>query len=188
MVVATVTMVRVREQIDQVHVVLVYLLIILGASTAGGRLLAFPLAGAGYLLIDYYFQRPYGEFVNNKPLDWLALGSYLLTAGVATQLLARAQAEAEESRRRAIEVASLARLGSETLSVGRAEDALVRIAEAIEQQARDDETEHGVAEELEALVVVGAIAAMRESPLHQRRVGEAMADLALQCVETGIHA
>jgi two-component system sensor histidine kinase KdpD len=131
MVVATVTMVRVREQIDQVHVVLVYLLIILGASTAGGRLLAFPLAGAGYLLIDYYFQRPYGEFVNNKPLDWLALGSYLLTAGVATQLLARAQAEAEESRRRAIEVASLARLGSESLSVGRADDALVRIAEVI---------------------------------------------------------
>ena len=85
MVVATVLMLRVREQIDQVHVVLVYLLIILGASTAGGRLLAFPLAGAGYLLIDYFFQRPYGELVNNKPLDWLALGSYLLTAGVATQ-------------------------------------------------------------------------------------------------------
>jgi len=131
MVVATVTMLRVREQIDQVHVVLVYLLIILGASAAGGRLLAFPLAGVGYLLIDYYFQRPYGEFINNKPLDWLALGSYLLTAGVATQLLARAQAEAEESRRREIEVASLARLGSETLSAGRAEDALVRIAEVI---------------------------------------------------------
>jgi len=131
MVVATVTMLRVREQIDQVHVVLVYLLIILGASAAGGRLLAFPLAGVGYLLIDYYFQRPYGEFVNNKPLDWLALGSYLLTAGVATQLLARAQTEAEESRRRAVEVASLARLGSETLSAGRAEDALVRIAEVI---------------------------------------------------------
>jgi two-component system sensor histidine kinase KdpD len=107
------------------------LLIILGASTAGGRLLAFPLAGVGFLLIDYYFQRPYGEISSAKPLDWLALASYLLTAGVATHLLVRAQTEAEESRRRAIEVASLARLGSETLSVGRAEDALVRIAEVI---------------------------------------------------------
>ena len=131
MVIATVAMVRVREQIDQVHVVLVYLLIILGASTAGGRLLAFPLAGVGFLLIDYYFQRPYGEMSSAKPLDWLALASYLLTAGVATHLLVRAQTEAEESRRRAVEVASLARLGSETLSVGRAEDALVRIAEVI---------------------------------------------------------
>jgi two-component system sensor histidine kinase KdpD len=68
---------------------------------------------------------------SGKPLDWLALASYLLTAGVATHLLVRAQTEAEESRRRAIEVASLARLGSETLSAGRAEDALVRIAEVI---------------------------------------------------------
>lgn len=131
MVVATAVMVRVRDQIDQVHVVLVYLLIILGASTAGGRLLAFPLAGIGFLLIDYYFQRPYGEMSSAKPLDWLALASFLLTAGVATHLLVRAQTETEEARRRAIEVASLARLASETLSVGRAEDALVRIAEVI---------------------------------------------------------
>lgn len=131
MVVATAMMLRVRDQIDQVHVVLVYLLIILGASTAGGRLLAFPLAGIGFLLIDYYFQRPYGEISSAKPLDWLALASFLLTAGVATHLLVRAQTEAEEARRRAIEVASLARLASETLSVGRAEDALVRIAEVI---------------------------------------------------------
>jgi len=131
MVVATAMMVRVRDQIDQVHVVLVYLLIILGASTAGGRLLAFPLAGIGFLLIDYYFQRPYGEISSAKPLDWLALASFLLTAGVATHLLVRAQTETEEARRREIEVASLARLASETLSVGRAEDALVRIAEVI---------------------------------------------------------
>jgi two-component system sensor histidine kinase KdpD len=131
MVVATAMMLRVRDQIDQVHVVLVYLLIILGASTAGGRLLAFPLAGIGFLLIDYYFQRPYGEIIGAKPLDWLALASFLLTAGVATHLLVRAQTETEEARRRAVEVASLAKLASETLSVGRAEDALVRIAEVI---------------------------------------------------------
>jgi len=131
MIAATAVMIQLRDRIDQVHVVLVYLLIILGASTGGGRLLAFPLAGVGFLLIDYYFQQPYGEISSNKPLDWLALISYLLTAGVATHLLVRAQTEAEESRRRAIEVASLAKLGSETLSVGRAEDALTRIAEVI---------------------------------------------------------
>src|SRR5438270_9024898 len=131
MVATTAVMIHVREQLDQVHVVLVYLLIVLGASTAGGRLLAFSLAGAGFLLIDYYFQQPYDQMSSGKPLDWLALASYLLTAGVATQLLVRAQTEAAESRRRAIEVGSLARLGSETLSAGRAEDALARIAEVI---------------------------------------------------------
>jgi len=130
MVASTAIMVHVRSQIDQVHVVLVYLLLILGASTSGGRVLAFPLACAGFLLIDYYFQRPYGE-MSGKPLDWLALASFLLTAGVATHLLVRAQTEAEEAERRTVEVASLARLGSETLSAGRAEDALARIAEVI---------------------------------------------------------
>jgi two-component system, OmpR family, sensor histidine kinase KdpD len=130
MIVSTAMMIHVRDRIDQVHVVLVYLLLILGASTSGGRLLAFPLACAGFLLIDFYFQRPYGE-MGGKPLDWLALASFLLTAGVATHLLVRAQTEAEDAERRTVEVASLARLGSETLSAGRAEDALARIAEVI---------------------------------------------------------
>ena len=67
MIIATAVMIHVRERIDQVHVVLVYLLLILGASTFGGRLLAFPLAGAGFLLIDYYFQQPYGEMSSAKP-------------------------------------------------------------------------------------------------------------------------
>ena len=86
---------------------------------------------AGFLLIDYYFQLPYGSFVDGKPLDWVALASFLLTSFVATHLLVRAQTQAEEAERRAVEIASLARLGSETLSAGRAEDALVRIAEVI---------------------------------------------------------
>jgi two-component system sensor histidine kinase KdpD len=132
MIVATVVMVHVRDRIDQVHVVLVYLLLILGASTSGGRLLAVPLACAGFLLIDFYFQPPYGHIGDGKPLDWVALSAFLLTAIVATHLLVRAQTEAEEADRRAVEIASLARLGSETLSAGRAEDALARIAEVIQ--------------------------------------------------------
>lgn len=131
MVVATIVMVQVRDVIDQVHVILVYLLIILGASTSGGRLLAFPLACAGFLLIDYYFQPPFGHIADGKELDWVALSAFLLTAVVATDLLVRAQTEAQEAERRAVEIASLARLGSETLSAGRAEDALARIADVI---------------------------------------------------------
>jgi two-component system sensor histidine kinase KdpD len=132
MALATVVMVQVRDRIDQVHVILVYLLIILGASTSGGRLLAIPLACAGFLIIDYYFQRPFGRIADGKPLDFVALASFLLTAFVATDLLVRAQTEAEEAERRAVEIASLARLGSETLSAPRAEDALVHISEVIQ--------------------------------------------------------
>ncbi|MEP6492419.1 MAG: ATP-binding protein [bacterium] len=129
---ATVVMVQVRPQIDQVHAILIYLLVILGASTAGGRRLAFPLAGVSFLLIDYYFQPPYGSIAYDKPLDLVALTAFLLTAIVATDLVVRAQNETAEAERRAVEIASLARLGSETLSAGRAEDALARIAEVIQ--------------------------------------------------------
>jgi two-component system sensor histidine kinase KdpD len=129
--VATVVMVFARGSIDQVHVVLVFLLVVLGASATGGRTLGIAIACICYVLIDYYFQQPYGELLNNKPLDWVALIAFLVTAVVATQLLARAQAEADEARRRTDEVASLGRLGSETLSAGRAEDSLARIADVI---------------------------------------------------------
>ena len=119
-----------RDAIDQVHVVLTYLLIVLGASASGGRRLGVTLAVTGFLLIDY-FQPPYGTMLVDKPLDLLSLAAFLLTSLVSTQLLARAQAEAEEARRRAVEVASLARLGSETLTAGRAADALERVADVI---------------------------------------------------------
>jgi two-component system sensor histidine kinase KdpD len=131
MVAVTVAMLQMRDAMDQVHVVLVYLLIVLGASTSGGRLLAFPLAVVAFLLIDYYFQQPYNDFTHDKPLDLVALVSFVVTAFVATDLLVRAQTQATEAERRAVEIASLARLGSETLSSGRAEDALTRIADVI---------------------------------------------------------
>lgn len=127
----TAMMVLYRGAFDQVHVVLVYLLVVLFASASSGRALGVTVACAGFVLIDYYFQPPYGEVTVGKPLDWLALFAFLITALVSTNLLARARSEAEEARRRTIEVESLARLGSETLSAGRAEEAPVRIAETI---------------------------------------------------------
>jgi two-component system sensor histidine kinase KdpD len=128
----TVMMIQMRDRIDQVHVILVYLLVVLGASASGGRIVGIPLACLGFLLIDLYFQPPYGKIADGKAVDFVALTAFLVTAFVATHLLARAQSEAEEARRRAVEIASLARLGSETLQAGRAEDALARIAAVIQ--------------------------------------------------------
>lgn len=124
----TALMTHARGDFDQVHVVLMYLLVVLGGSATGGRALGITLACAGFFFIDYYFQPPFGELGIGKSPDWLALIAFLTTAVVATQLLARAQAEAAAARRRTEEVASLARLGSQTLSAGRAEHALSGIA------------------------------------------------------------
>ena len=132
MAVVTLLMIEMRDRVDQVHVILVYLLLVLGASASGGRVLGLPLACIGFLLIDLYFQPPYGKLADGKAVDFVALTAFLVTAFVATQLLAQAKAEAAEARRRTEEVASLARIGSETLRAGRAEDALARIAEVIQ--------------------------------------------------------
>jgi len=120
-----------RSDIGEPHVALVYLLLVLGGSVAGGRALGFALAGAGFLAIDYFFQFPYDQFSIGKPLDWTALVAFLATSAVTSELVTRALSEAEAARRRADEVARLSRLGSQALHAGRARDALAALAELI---------------------------------------------------------
>ena len=96
-----------RDDIDQAHVVLPYLLVVLGGSVSGGRSLGLALACVSFLLIDFFFQFPYDLLTVAKPLDWVILSSFLVTSIVATQLLALARSEAAEARRQADEVAAL---------------------------------------------------------------------------------
>lgn len=130
---ATVAMYFVRYDINEGHVALAYLLIVLGGSVSGGRALGLTLACSGFLLIDYYFQPPYDQWNVSKPLDWVALIAFLVVAAVGTQLLVRAQEAASRARQRADEVASLSRVGAEALNAGRAADALHSIAEIVQR-------------------------------------------------------
>jgi len=110
LIVLTIVMHGVRQDIEEAHVVIPYLLVVLGGSATGGRALGFTLAGLSFLLIDYYFQVPFDTLSVGKPLDWVVLLAFLATAAVATQLLARAQDEAREAQRRTGEVEELSRL------------------------------------------------------------------------------
>lgn len=123
-----------RAQVLEAQVALTYLLVVLGGSVSGGRALGLSLAVIGFLLIDYAFQPPFDRISVNKPVDWIVLLTFLATAVSATQLLARARAEAGAARERADEVASLARLGAETLNAGQPEDALAAVADVIRVQ------------------------------------------------------
>ena len=108
--VLTVVMHGVRGEIEEAHVVIPYLLVVLGGSSTGGRALGFTLALLSFFLIDYYFQVPFDTLAVGKPLDWVVLLAFLATAAVATQLLTRAQDEAREAERRAREIEQLSRL------------------------------------------------------------------------------
>jgi two-component system sensor histidine kinase KdpD len=107
LILVTLVMRALRSDADQAHVVLAYLLVVLGASVSGGRNLGLALAFVAFLLIDWFFQLPYGEITVSKPLDWLILISFLVTSLVATQLLAMARSEAAAARRQADAIAVL---------------------------------------------------------------------------------
>ena len=127
LVAATVTLLWLRRDIEQSHVVLTLLLVVIGGSVAGGRALGFTMACLAFGLIDYFFQAPFDQMSVSKPLDWVVLIAFVAIAGAATDLLARARREAEVARQRTSELDSLSRVGADTLRFADPADALHRI-------------------------------------------------------------
>jgi two-component system sensor histidine kinase KdpD len=132
---ATMAMYVVRGSLDKAHVALVYLLIVLAASSLGGRGLGLTVAGLAFLCFDFFFLVPHLTLTIQNPLDWLVLVAFLVTSVVAAQLLYRANTTAEEATQRAIEVDRLAALGAETLNAADADEALCAIANVIRNSA-----------------------------------------------------
>jgi two-component system sensor histidine kinase KdpD len=127
----TAGMVQVRASLGGAHVVLAYLVLVLGASAHGGRALGLTLSVLAFGCFNFFFVPPYHTFAVAAPLDWLVLGAFLVTSVIAAQLLARAQSEAADARQRTSELDRLSALGAEALNAGRAEDALRAIVDVI---------------------------------------------------------
>ena len=128
LVVVTAALRVVRGQMEQVHVTLIYLLLVLGASASGGRSIGLVVATFAIAAIDFFFQSPYDTIVVHENLDWLVLLTFYITAIVATSLLARARIEADRAYRGTIEARELAQLGAQTMRHGSPSEALQAIA------------------------------------------------------------
>ncbi len=120
-----------RARLDKAHIALAYLLVVLGASSAGGRTVGLTIAALAFCAFNYLFLPPYYTFVITDPFDWLILVAFMVTSVVAAQLLYRANATAVTAMRRAEEVDRLATLGAETLSAPDASAALGAMATVI---------------------------------------------------------
>ena len=90
---ATTVLFAVRAQLGEAHVALVLLLVVLGASAAGGRTLGIATSLAAFVVFDWFFLPPYNTLFVRNPLDWLVLIVFLITSIVAAQLLYRARSE-----------------------------------------------------------------------------------------------
>ena len=124
-------MLAVRDRLNEAHVALAYLLVVLGASGYAGRAVGLGLALAAFVLFDWFFLPPYATLVVANPLDWLVLLAFFGTSVVAAQLLYHARAQAESAQARAAEIDRLAVLGAETLNAGRADDVLPAVADVM---------------------------------------------------------
>lgn len=137
----TAAMLLVRSQLDRTHVALLYLLVVLIASSVDGRALGVTLAVSAFLLFDWFFIPPYDTLGVTNPLDWLVLASFLVTSIVAAQLLAISQRREKEAHARTLEVERFSTLGAEALNAADPVDALTAIAEVIRSTLSVDSCE-----------------------------------------------
>lgn len=90
---AAIALFGLRSRLHEAHVTLVFLLVVLGASAWGGRLLGVTISVTAFFLFDWFFLYPYSTLYVRNPLDWVVLIVFLITSLVAAQLLYRARAE-----------------------------------------------------------------------------------------------
>ncbi len=93
------------------HGVLVYLLLIVGASRQAGHALSLVMVALGYIAVDVLFVPPRFAFGADKPQDWMILVGFLTTGLVISQLFT--------GLRRAVELANERSLECERLSHAR---------------------------------------------------------------------
>jgi len=105
-------------RVNQTTVALTLLLAILAVSTVWGLAVAVFMSVAAMLAFNFFFLPPVGTFTIADPQNWVALGAFLVTSLIATQLSSRARREAEESQRRRREVERLYKFSRQLLVSG----------------------------------------------------------------------
>ena len=94
-----------REHLNPTEVALTLLLVVLFASTLLGSTSGLAASVVGILCFNFFFLPPYHTFNISGPENWLAFGTFVITALIAGQLsgYARRRAEESEARQREIE-------------------------------------------------------------------------------------
>ena len=97
-----------RDILDQAHMALAYLLLVLGSSAREGRLVGLVTALVCFLLFNFFLLPPYYTLNIEDPLEWWVLVSFLITGAVAAELLHREQRAVALAERRAVDIERLA--------------------------------------------------------------------------------
>jgi len=96
-----------RDVLDQAHIALAYLLVVLGGSAREGRIVGLLMSLLCFVLFNFFLLPPLYTFHIADPLEWWILLSFLITGAVAAELLHREQRAVALAEQRAREIERL---------------------------------------------------------------------------------
>jgi two-component system sensor histidine kinase KdpD len=105
-------------QVNQTTVALTLLLAILAVSAVWGMAVSVFMSVAAMLVFNYEFLPPIGYLTIDDPQNWVALGAFLVTSIVGSQLSARIRREAHEAHGRRREIERLYKFSQKLLGEG----------------------------------------------------------------------
>jgi two-component system sensor histidine kinase KdpD len=103
---------------NQTTVALSFLLAILAVSAVWGMAVSVFMSLVAMLTFNYLFLPPVGNFTIADPQNWVALGAFLFTSIMGSQLSARIRKEADEAHSRRREIERLYKFSQKLLGEG----------------------------------------------------------------------
>src|SRR5882672_5659629 len=104
--------------VNQTTVALSFLLAILAVSAVWGMAVSVFMSVVAMLTFNYLFLPPVGNFAIADPQNWVALGAFLFTSIMGSQLSARIRKEVDEAHSRRREIERLYKFSQKLLGEG----------------------------------------------------------------------
>jgi two-component system sensor histidine kinase KdpD len=104
--------------VNQTTVALTLLLAILAVSAVWGMAVSVFMSVVAMLVFNYEFLPPIGTFTIADPQNWVALGAFLVTSIMGSQLSARIRKQADEAHSRRREIERLYKFSQKLLGEG----------------------------------------------------------------------
>jgi two-component system, OmpR family, sensor histidine kinase KdpD len=104
--------------VNQTTVALTFLLAILAVSAVWGMAVSVFMSVVAMLTFNYFFLPPIGTLTIADPQNWVALGAFLFTSIMGSQLSARIRREADEAHSRRREIERLYKFSQKLLGEG----------------------------------------------------------------------
>src|SRR6266704_6469054 len=104
--------------VNQTTVALTLLLAILAVSAVWGMVVSVFMSVVAMLVFNYAFLPPVGNLTIADPQNWVALGAFLVTSIMGSQLSARIRKEADEAHSRRREIKRLYKFSQKLLGEG----------------------------------------------------------------------